>query len=360
TTTNVENLTVSAGTGAVNFGGNIGSTTALRSVTISGATITLPAGVTTTADQSYTGAVTLVSNTILTTTTNGNILFPTTASTINATTAGVQSLSVNANGTGTIRYSGDIGTMKALSSISSTGGLTHFPAAITTTGIQSYTGPVKLVYNATLNTTNSNVSFVGATSIIDATTNGAQSLTVNAGAATITYGGEIGISEFQPTPRPIPPVITYYALSSLTSTGAVIRALDVKTTGNQAYTGTTTLNGNYTTTTGTFDVTGNTILAGGTSVDTSAGNQNITLGGTVTGAANTLDLSAGTGAVSITGAASGLASLTANGATVDVLGVASTGNQAYTGTTTLNGNYTTTTGTFDVTGNTILAGGTSV
>ena len=67
----------------------------------------------------------------------------------------------------------------------------------------------------------------------------------------------------------------------------------MSSSGAQDYTGTATLNSDYTTSGGSFTISGSTILANGASITTSNGS--VTLG-TVNGA-NTLTIDAGTGDV---------------------------------------------------------------
>ncbi|TWB71841.1 hypothetical protein FBZ87_10685 [Nitrospirillum amazonense] len=148
--------------------------------------------------------------------------------------------------------------------------------------------------------------------------------------------------------------------ASLDATATTISVGALTTTGAQNYTGNTTVTGDLTASAVT--VTGNLTLGGtGTrAIDTSGGNGAISITGTLTGATHSLTLTAGTGAITLGGAASGMGALSATGATINTKGVSSTGNQSYTGATTLNGTYGTGSGTFTVTGGATLGGDTTI
>ena len=194
----------------------------------------------------------------------------------------------------------------------------------------------------TVDTTNAGATPAGNNISFSSTINNGQTLSLTGGTAGgITLSGAVGGGT---------------ALTSLTANANTISVASVKTTGAQSYTGTTTLNGNYLTAGGTFGVTGSALLGGAVAVDTT------NAGGTPTGAnisfnntinnAQTLSLTGGTvGGVTLSGAVGGttaLTSLIANASTISVLDVKTSGAQSYTGTTTLNGNYLTASGTFGV------------
>ena len=154
------------------------------------------------------------------------------------------------------------------------------------------------------------------------------------------------------------------ALTSLAATGNTINVQAVKTTGAQSYTGSTTLNGDLTSTTaGAITVTGAATLATGAITVATAGlaaSDDITFTSTINGG-QALTLSAGLGDVLLSGAVGGttaLTSLAATGNTINVQAVKTTGAQSYTGSTTLNGSLTSTTaGAITVTGAATLATG---
>ena len=109
--------------------------------------------------------------------------------TFSSTVDGGHNLTVAA-GNGTVTYTGAVGGSTALSSLSDSGsGTTVLDASVTTSGTQSYTGPVTLGGNDTLTTANSNVTF---SSTVDATSSGGQSLTVSDGSGTLDFAGKAG------------------------------------------------------------------------------------------------------------------------------------------------------------------------
>ena len=273
-------LTVASGSGAVRYNGAVGGMTALTSLSDSGnGTTDLNGNVTTTGMQSFSGPLILGANDTLTTT-NSTVTF-------SSTVDGAFALTVAA-GSGTVSYNGTVGGITTLMSLSDTGsGKTNLNGNVTTTGTQMYSGPVLLGANDTLSTTNSNVTF-------GSTVDGANSLTVAAGAGTVEYNGTVGGTA---------------PLTSLNDTGS----------------GATDLNGNVTTT-GIQNYAGAVLLGANDTLTTS--NSNVTFGSTVNGA-YALNVAVGTGTVEYNGAVGGIAALTSL-------------NDAGSGTTDLNGNVTTT------------------
>jgi|GEM_PF-1060635 len=160
--------------------------------------------------------------------------------------------------------------------------------------------------------------------------------TVNAGTGNVTLGSATGISSF-------------------TATGATITTAGMISTGAQSYNGATSLNGAYSAG-GNFTVNGTTSVSGTTNLATNGGNASF---GAVSGG-NVLAVNAGTGTVSFGGAVNGLASLSAIGSSISTVGVATSGNQSYTGATALGGNYGTNGGSLTVQGASTLTGATSI
>ena len=291
-TTGVQGLTVSAGTGAVTFGGAVGGSRAVANLTLAGpGPATLDGNVTTTGTQSYGGPVTLGATDTLTTT-NSAVDF---AGTVDAAAAGVQGLTVSA-GAGAVTFGATVGASQALASLTVTGtGPTTLDGNVSTTGAQSYGGPVTLGATDTLTTTNSTVQFQGT---VDAAAAGVQGLTVAAGTGALTFGAAVGASR---------------TLANLTVTGPGPATLDanVTTIGAQNYGGAVRLGANDTLTT-----TDSAVDFAATVDATTAGAQGLTV-------------AAGTGAVTFGGAVGGSKAL----ANLLVTG---------TGPTTLDGNVTTT------------------
>ena len=251
-------------------------------------------------NQSYTGAVTLGSDTTLTTSNNGAVNL---SSTVNAATAGAQTLAINA-GSGTATFGGAVGGTNALASLTVSSPSVINGGAVTTLGEQSYAGPTILGADTTLTTTNSAVTF---SSSVDAATTGAEGLTLDAGSGTVTFGGPVGGTN---------------SLATLTVTGpTAINGGVVTTTGGQSYDNAVTLGADSTLT------TSNSAVNFASTVDSAAPG------------AETLTINAGTGNVTFGGAAGqshALANLTVTGLTQINGGTVTTnGGQTYNGAVTL-------------------------
>ncbi len=189
-----QNLIVN--TGAITtFGGVVGGTAALASLitNIGGSTAINHGSVITTGLQTYNDAVILGDDTTLTSTASGAITF---ASTVNGLTDGTHvdntnnhDLTVTTGGMTT--FGGTVGATKKLDDITVTGTSTlgvGSAIAVNTSGTQTYTGPVTLVQNATLDSIGvaalGNITF---TSAVD----GAHNLIVNTAGIT-KFGGVVG------------------------------------------------------------------------------------------------------------------------------------------------------------------------
>ena len=177
-----QGLTVAAGTGAVTFGGAVGATATLASLTVTGPT-TLGGNVTTSGAQTYNSPTFLAATDTLTTA-NAAVKF---ASTVDATSAGIQGLTVAA-GTGAVTFGSTVGATAKLASLTVTGPTT-LGGNVTTSGAQAYNSAVTLAASDALTTTNAAVTF-GVT--VDATVAGAQGLVVSTGSGAIAFGGNVG------------------------------------------------------------------------------------------------------------------------------------------------------------------------
>src|SRR5208337_1233183 len=266
-----------------------------------GGTTQLTGNITTTGTQNYTNVVQLTGATVLATT-NSNVTF---GATVNGLVAGAQSLTIN-QGLGAVSFGGVVGGGFSLASlaVNGTGAITLL--SVTTAGAQSYTGAVTLGAATVLTTTNSNVTF---TATVNGLVAGAQSLTINQGTGTVSFGGVVGAA---------------FSLASLAvnGVGGPITLLSVTTAGAQSYTGPVTLGAN-------------TVLTG----------TGLTFTSTVAGAGFNLTLTF-TGVVAING--------------VNVTGVNNLASNGVGGTTQLTGNITTTgtqnyTNVVQLTGATVLA-----
>jgi len=182
-------------------------------------------------------------------------------------------------------------------SLAASGSAITLGGDVTSTGAQSYTGPVTLGSSRMLSSTSGGaVSFSG-------TVDGAHALTVDT-AGTRTFGGAVGNAT---------------ALSSLQTLG----------------TGSTVLNGNVTTS-GAIGLSGNVVLGAGVAL-TSTGDQAISLSGTVDSNGTARALTLDTDGLAIVGGSVGgssmLASLTRTGAGATQLGgsISTVGNIALQG-----------------------------
>ncbi len=213
TVNGAKSLVVNTG-GITTFGGIVGGTTALTSITTDapGTTAINGTAITTSAAQTYNDAVTLGANDVLT---GVNVTF---ASTIN----GARSLTVNDSGTTT--FNGAIGATTALTSVTTDApGITAINgSSINTTAAQTYNDAVTLGANTTLN---------GVNVTLASTVNGARTLTVNDSGIT-TFGGVVGGTT---------------ALTSVTTDASGITAINataITTTAAQTYNDVVSLNAN--------------------------------------------------------------------------------------------------------------------
>lgn len=166
--------------GFTTFGGTVGGTTALASVTTDAAGSTQINGgmVRTSGGQTYDGAVTLNADATLTSTLGGNI-------TVAGPLDGGQALLVNTSGTTT--FGGPVGGATALTSVTTdAGGGTQLDGGlIQTTGGQTYHDAVRLGADLILNST------LGGELDLGNAVDGAQALTVNTSGIT-RFGGPVG------------------------------------------------------------------------------------------------------------------------------------------------------------------------
>ncbi|MDO8953770.1 MAG: hypothetical protein Q7V63_02875 [Gammaproteobacteria bacterium] len=182
------NATLAVNTaGATTFGGAVGATKTLAALSTDATGTTAINGgvVTTTGLQTYLDAVTLGANTALSGTTI------TLGSTTNAAGAGLQGLAI----TGNAVIGGVVGgTALSYLTVSGTTALNAAGNAITTTGLQTYTGAVTLADAAatTYTLTSSAAGAVNFVSTVDgATTGGNAALVVNTDGVT-TFGSNVG------------------------------------------------------------------------------------------------------------------------------------------------------------------------
>ena len=327
------NLTANSGTGAITFGGQIGTTALpLGAVSLTGGAISL-AGVDST-------ALTLTNSGVLTlgtgdytigavpfafgaATTNGTLtlgqdttfgaLTLGTATTLDGsignrkvTLAAVDSAVDGASGltvkTGTAQtvLGGVVGATKKLASLDVSGTSQINTTAITTTGNQTFAGAVTLGANTTLTSTaNGTVKLAGVTGA-------GNTLGVAAGTGTITVSGPIGtvaqpLGAVSLAGGAISLVGVDASALTLTNSGVLTLGTGNYTIGAAPYTfGAATANGTLTLGQSTTFVAAT--LATDTTITSAAGNFNQTLGA-VTGGGNQLTVNAGTGLVLLNGVA---------------------------------------------------------
>ena len=195
---------------ATNFTGMVGAATALTRLTTDAAgTTQLGGNVTTSGAQTYSDALQLSGNAVLT----GTIL------NLAGSVDGAHSLAVN--GSAGVTLGSTIGAGTALTSLSTSGPLQLSAGAVTTTGAQSYTGKTTLGAATTL--TASSIAFGD-------TVGGAFGLTLQS-PGTTSFAGAVGATT---------------ALASLSANGAGAVQLtgpSIDTTGAQSYSGALQLGG---------------------------------------------------------------------------------------------------------------------
>lgn len=268
-TAGTQSLTVNAGTGDAKFlGGSVGATNSLSSLSVTGTNISLGSSVTTSGNQTYGGAVVLTAADTLTSSAgNGNVSF---SSTLNSD--GTARALTIAAGTGNVGFGGAVGGGNKLASLAVTGSAITLGGNVTTNANQTYTGNVILGATDTLDSSNSNGN-ITFSSAVEATTSGAQGLTVTAGTGNVTFGAAEGLIG---------------NLSTLAVTGSTISLNgNVTTTGNQTYTGAVVLPIGSRMRSGSGNVAFSSTLDAGTSAGTQTltvfGTGNVTFGGAVGG-----------------------------------------------------------------------------
>lgn len=339
--------------GTTLFGGTVGATNPLASITTdAGGTTTVTGNVTTAGLQTYGDAVVLAANSTFA---GNGINF---ASTINSDGT-ARALVLNGAGGG-VSVAGAVGGTSSMASVVATtsGGGAIALRSVTSTGTQQYTGDTTL--NGDLRSTASGpivitgdllvsgpsvIRTAGLTGGDDISVTGtvnafndAHALTLNSGLGDTTLAGNVGLGTG----------LNENPLASLTATGATLNLRSVQTLGSQLYAGVTTLNGNLTTTgVGSIAVDGPLTLANNTIVTTANGA--VTFVRTVDSdstATRSLTVTTGGGNTTFGGALGGTFQLTS--LTTSAMGrtflnggsVRTTQDQTYSGATTL-GNATT-------------------
>ena len=171
-------LSIADSSGTVSFDAAVGATTALTSLTVGALDLTTLQNVKTSGAQTYNSAVTLGANTTLTSTGGGGISF---ASTVD----GANTLAI-ANNSGTILFSGAVGSVAALTSLTVGTGDATTIQNVKTVNAQIYNSAVTLGADTTLTSTG------GAGITFASTLDGAQQLTIDNSSGPISFEGAVG------------------------------------------------------------------------------------------------------------------------------------------------------------------------
>lgn len=241
------NVTINAGSAAATLdnaaiGGNLAvTTTGSANIQLgNGATASLSTG----GSQNYTpgGGIILGGATTLSSTGTGNAG----AISFNGTVDGGYALSVAT--AGPITFGSTVGANTSLASLSTSGaGNVTLDGDVTTTGAQNYQDAVTLGNNVALATTNNGILTFGST--VDGASASNDSLTISTGTGGINFNGAVGGT-------------TKLGDVAISSTGTTtLGALNANSLNISSSTGSTTLNGNVTTTNG--QTYGNAVLLGG-------------------------------------------------------------------------------------------------
>ncbi|MDE1149843.1 MAG: filamentous hemagglutinin N-terminal domain-containing protein [Azospirillaceae bacterium] len=281
-------------TGDADFGGAVGGTTALTSLSVSGATLLVGGAVNTTGAQTYTGAVTLAADTTLTGSTVGFV------STLDGGYATVV--------TGNAVFGGAVGGSSQLASLSVSGTTALNGGGVKTNGGQTYTGAVTLGADANLTTFGGNIVFAS-------TLDGAKALIISNGAANVTFTGAVGA-----TTRLGDLMVNSTGATTFTST---VKAANLSTNAG----GTVAINGGSIDTTGAQSYGQAAILG----ADTTLTGTSVTFSGTLNGA-HTLAIAGAGSFYGVVGGTTALTSLSVSGSTSFFGGgITTTGAQTYSG-----------------------------
>jgi|GEM_PF-2151357 len=225
-------LVLNAG-GTTSFTGILGGVHPLASLTTDAAgTTQIGANVSTVGAQNYNDPVVLAGATITLTTTGagGDIDF---AGTLNAQTAGTNSLVESASGVAT--FGGIVGATP-LGGLQTTAAAINFAANVTTTGQQAYTGPVtvsgsSITFTSAVSATlGSNIAFNGT---LDGAADNTTALIVNTTTGTTTFRGNVGAT------HPLASIATDAGTGTTVigpnATGTPATAVSITTSGTQLY-----------------------------------------------------------------------------------------------------------------------------
>ena len=245
-----------ASSGAITIGGAI-QPSGSEALQFSGSSVALNANVTSAnADITFVPAVTVGAGvTIDSGAGAGDITF-------SSTLDGGQAVVLDA-GSGGINFNGVVGAT-ALTSLVTTGttGSISIGQNVTTTGVQTYTGPVTLSGSPTLATTDSLVTFSGDVS-------GAGALTVTSGTGGLTFGSTIGAG------------VNITSLSTTGTTGNITLGGDIDSDGTLSFNGPVLLAADVTITTSDDLVTFSDTLDNAQNLVVTTGSGGVTFTGIV-------------------------------------------------------------------------------
>lgn len=377
TTSDTEDLTLTAGTGNVTFSSAVGAGTRLGDISVVSATNVTAVAITAATLTQVAGTGTTTLNGAINTNQAGGVALTGTNLAVNAgiTTTGTGGVTFVESGTVTIGSTGHISSDGAVS-ITGTGGISTAGDVLTTSDPITYVSAVTLTGNVVLNNTASgNITF-SSTLNDDASGGSNRNLTVNAHAGDLSFVGAVGAS------RPLQ-TITVNTANNVTFTSTVATSSTLtQVTGS----GTTTFNGgtiggNLSVTTDVINVNTSTLTTNSNTLGGSSLNaQNaITLNAAVNGTASTLTFLANQnnlGSEGFTQNAGGSVSTTNDTTTAVTISVGGSGDAAIrainTGTTAVTGGRVTITagaaitdadgnGTMNITsGNAVLTAATGI
>ena len=321
-TSTPDSLTVTASGNSI-FNAAVGAINVLNNVTITNATLLNSGSFYTNGYQQYNGAVTLVSDNLLSSGSTINF-----ASTVDSNSASAQSLTLTAAGLST--FNNTVGATHALNNLTITNAAKLNGSSVNTSGNQQYNGTVVLGTNNTL-TAAGTINFANS---IDSASATAENLIVTATGLT-SINGAVGSSN---------------VLNNLTVTNtSLLNGNSITTSNNQLFSGAVTLGTDNTLTAG-GTVTFNSTVDSASSTTAHSLNLNAVNTSSFNGAVGTINAinalnSTGAGNVvlnNVLGSSTNrVATLSINGATrLNGASIYTSGNQHFTGAVTLGNDNT--------------------
>ncbi len=258
-----QNLNINAGTGTVQFQGNIGGNLPLSGLNITGPSLIKGINISTAGGNIiFNDSVSIDSNAVeISTGAGGGGI------NLHGTVDGAQSLTLN-SGTGTVNIDGNVGGNTALKSVSVTGSAVISGVKVSTSnGNITFNNALTLDTGAVEINTGTGVGDINLSNTVD----GAQSLTLNSGAGTVNIDGNLGSNT---------------ALTDVLITGptAISGANITTSNGNVTFNNDVTLDtgsAQVNTGAGLGDITYSESINGNQSLTLNSGNGSIQIGGNV-------------------------------------------------------------------------------